>query len=436
MLEATNTNWTSFYNAVKGIDWPSCEHESDFYSLPENIQKECIEKFNYRPGLFQIEKYLHENKAFCALPFVHLHVDDQNSLKTCCFGNGIKKLDSQFDFVNDTDYKKIRTNMLAGRKVSQCQICYKVEEKGAVSFRIENTIEWYGKLNYTKLDDFVPQLIYYDLRNDNTCNLACRMCIPSASVQLEKEYKKLNWSFTPNQKNKTLFELINFDTIQKIYVAGGEPTIMPEFRKFLETAIEKNKTDIELTIITNATNINKQLDRLLSNFSKISLTLSIDGFDKINKYIRWPACWDDVVLNIQKSQTITKNISVNIAVSIYNISSLSKLVFFLEKNLPHPITILLNEVHSDILSPFNFPNKAVAIQDLLLLKNTSSYKTENLFKNKVDYLIYNIENSKFNQSNLENFFTYNDTLDRLRKVQLKDYIPELEQCRKLIKKQI
>jgi hypothetical protein len=41
----------------------------------------------------------------------------------------------------------------------------------------------------------------------------------------------------------------------------------------------------------------------------------------------------------------------------------------------------------------------------------------------------------FDKQELENFFYYNDLLDSNRKIKLQDYIPELEECRKLITKQ-
>ena len=41
--------WTVFYNRVQGSDWPDCNDERDFHQLPDWVQKELIEKFNYYP---------------------------------------------------------------------------------------------------------------------------------------------------------------------------------------------------------------------------------------------------------------------------------------------------------------------------------------------------------------------------------------------------
>lgn len=45
----TKTSWLTFYQQVRGNDWPDCDNESEFNKLPEHIQKECIEQFGYRP---------------------------------------------------------------------------------------------------------------------------------------------------------------------------------------------------------------------------------------------------------------------------------------------------------------------------------------------------------------------------------------------------
>jgi hypothetical protein len=42
------TNWLTFYQQVRGNDWPDCDNEDDFDKLPEPIKQECIKKFGYK----------------------------------------------------------------------------------------------------------------------------------------------------------------------------------------------------------------------------------------------------------------------------------------------------------------------------------------------------------------------------------------------------
>ena len=87
-------------------------------------------------------------------------------------------------------------------------------------------------------------------------------------------------------------------------------------------------------------------------------------------------------------------------------------------------------------SPFNFPDRGLAVKRLLELKETTSYKQEKYFRGQVEFLINGANTTECNLNDLKIFFEYNDQLDNSRNVQLKDYIPELEQCRDKITKQI
>lgn len=426
------SKWQEFYDTVKADNWPACPTELDFHNLPTEIKKECIDRFKYVPGRFSIEDQLVKNKAFCIMPFIHLYINEFNQTAPCCLGTPIKTYIQDFDFYTDKDFNNIRQLMQNGNRVKECRACYTLEDHGVDSSRIFNTTNWAIKLQTTNINEIETKLRYYDIRNDNLCNLACRTCHPGASTQLEKEYKELNWKFKPNSTNFKFSETVDYDTVESVYIAGGEPTLMPEFTKFLTTAIEKNRTDIELKIITNATNVNKNILNLLTKFKNISFTLSLDGYGSVNRYIRWPSDWDTIVKNIKKLKSITSNINVNVTVSIYNITKLYDLVCFLELALPYPPTILLNQASGKYNIPFNFPNKDLAVSRLELLKNTKSYHKEPFFKEKVDYFIAMINSSVIDKKNLAGFFQYTDALDDLRGIKLVDYIPELDECRRYL----
>lgn len=42
-------NWINFYYGVKDPSWPDCFSEKEFYSLPHQIQKECVEVHGFKP---------------------------------------------------------------------------------------------------------------------------------------------------------------------------------------------------------------------------------------------------------------------------------------------------------------------------------------------------------------------------------------------------
>ena len=372
------------------------------------------------------------------MPFIHIHVSEKNDLKLCCLAQDnvkLKPYSDTFDFSTDPDFQEIRGKMLAGERIPHCQSCYTYEDGGAESSRIRDTKEWIKKLNLESVEQLVPELVYYDIRNDNLCNLSCRMCNPQFSSQLVKEYKALGWFWDQDEPRSFGFNnVVDMATVKKIYVAGGEPSLMPEFRKFLKRAIDAGRTDIEIRMSTNATNLNQEYCELLSHFSNLNIVCSIDGFDQVNRYIRWPADWDSIVENIKGLQKITPNVSFNVTVSIWNISRLSELIRFFDSNFERPV-ILLNQVMHPSWQRFEaFPDKANALADLERIKITKSYRTDRYagLKAKVNYFIKGIYESDVNLDDLKKFFEYNDALDQSRGVKLADYIPELEAARSLI----
>jgi len=78
-----------------------------------------------------------------------------------------------------------------------------------------------------------------------------------------------------------------------------------------------------------------------------------------------------------------------------------------------------------------FPDKTVALTDLVRIKRSRSFQTDLSFQSKVQYLIRSMKDSHVDVSVLKEFFKYNDALDQARGVKLADYIPELEAGRSL-----
>jgi sulfatase maturation enzyme AslB (radical SAM superfamily) len=380
---------------------------------------------------------LNTNKAFCILPFVHLHVNEKSDIKLCCLADGktVKKYTQDFDFVNDPDMQEIRQRILAGEKVEHCRNCYDYEEGGAESSRIRDTREWQQKLGFETADQVPTRLVYYDIRNDNLCNLSCRMCSPQFSSQIEKEYKKIGWMWQAEDKSVGFNDVVDLDTVEKIYVAGGEPSLMPEFRRFLVRAIDAGRTNIEIRMNTNATNLNREYRELLSRFDSLNIVCSIDGYDMVNRYIRWPTDWPTLVENMHGISAITPNLAFNVTVSIWNISRLSELIEFFDREFPNN-EVLINQVYGPSHWLFTtFPNTELALADLERCKASPRYQTES-FRNKLDWFIEQVKSSQVDLVALDEFFKYNDTLDSSRNIKLKDYIPELEACRDYLTKQI
>lgn len=383
-----------------------------------------------------IEDELKTNKSICILPFIQ-SVTMNDKFHACCYSNNpLSKINPLVNYSNDINRNLVKQKMLAGEKLNYyCKICYSLEDKEITSPRITQTIEWANRLDIKNISEFttIPEPVYYEIRASNQCNLMCRMCNPKSSNLIEKENQTLNY-FKDIAHQYTGFDSIDINTIEKLYVAGGEPTIMLELYKFLEECIEKKKTNFEIQVNTNAVSLSKKFKSLIKQFSNFNFEISVDGFELVNQYIRWPSKWEKLINNIDYLQNEGHRISFNSVVSIYNIASCYSTIEFLSNRYKKlPIHLSKGEFDNDILSPYIFPNKDVVIANLIKIKKLDIYNNDLVLKSKIDeYLDYFTNNHKVDLVTLTAFFKYNNMLDKSRNVKLVDYIPELEQCRKLI----
>jgi len=416
--------------------------EHAFYqtiSLGKHLKSTCNVIFLDDSFSYTVEDALKTNKSICISPFIQ-SVSINGNYTVCCRSHiPISKVEPTINYSGDANRNLIKQKMLAGGKLDRyCKICYDLEDKGITSPRITLTVEWTNRLGIKNVNDLskLADPIFYEIRASNQCNLMCRMCLPENSSLIDKENQKLK-IFDKSRYQYTGFDHVNIDNIEKLYVAGGEPTIMPELYTFLEDCIEKKKTNFEIQVNTNAVSLNKKFKSLLKHFNNFNFEISVDGYGLVNQYVRWPTNWDKLVNNIDYIYSQGHKISFNSVVSIYNIASLYSTVEFLSnryKKIPiHLNSVVFTYLKKDILSPYIFPDNTLVIENLDKIKKLEVYHNDLVLKNKVDeYQDYFKKKHTINLSTLASFFEYNDKLDRSRNSKLIDYIPELEQCRTFI----
>ena len=85
--------------------------------------------------------------------------------------------------------------------------------------------------------------------------------------------------------SKTAQKLIDtFPNVQRISFIGGEPTISDEHIEFLKMLIAKGTNkNIGLSYVTNLTGVTEELLELWDKFYRVHISVSIDGFDKVNE---------------------------------------------------------------------------------------------------------------------------------------------------------
>ena len=307
-----------------------------------------------------------DNKSFCAVPFVSTMVNTDTTIRYCCMVKGaynkIKKPDGTFysckdNFIseawNSQDMRDIRLAMIEGKKIEGCSVCYDQEANGRTSNRQHSIQEWNWRLGREHLNQLVAEAVannghldsdpvYLDLRLGNLCNLKCRMCNPWNSSQIVKEHENLAknaeysevWRKTFGKFPLTVMDdqqwfdhdilwdqvISLIPTLKKVYMTGGEPTLIKNNFKFMKKCIEQGRKDIVLFFNTNCTNVNKQFLELISQFDQVNINASMDGIGIVNEYIRAPSDWKQISENIEKlAQMPNVNLGVTPTIQVYNV---------------------------------------------------------------------------------------------------------------------
>jgi len=418
-------------------------HPDAFYKTVTLIKNLPNGKFidpGYTNSINFFETLVETNKSFCIFPFIELLTNQRSDGFTtvCCRSTTpVAHVSEIIDWQTNKSYQAIRNNMLNGVPIpDHCSSCYKLESKNIRSARQQETVEWANRLNLKSLQDLnqITHPSYYEIRPSNICNLQCRMCGPTNSHLIGREYKKINLVAEIPPKERSDFSIVNFTNLKKLYVAGGEPTAMTEFYEFLDLCIQQNKTDFEFLINTNATKLSNRFKKQLKEFSNIQFIVSIEGVGPLNHYIRWPSDWNTIVENMNYLRKNRHFITTNTTVSIYNVLGLYDLLKFFDDNFPGMLVHCSSCVsQNDILSGFEFPYPELALRKLLPIQQLRCYKNDRLLKSFIDGIITHYQSTpEIDLRRLKLFFEFNDKLDRSRDIKLVDYIPELEQARKLI----
>lgn len=374
------------------------------------------------------------NASFCIYPFIELLVNNGDTTVCCRSSRPVTKLQNISNFATDAEYVKIRSEMLAGRRIPHCEACYQLEDQGVISSRQQETVEWANRLNLDSVEDLVriQHPVYYEVRASNTCNLQCRTCTPSSSHLIEREYQQIK--IIPEKlpgRNYEDFDFVNLDTMQKIYMAGGEPTAMPKFYDFLDRCITQGNTCQEFIVNTNATKLSDKFKKQLSHFNNFQFIVSIDGYHDLNHYIRWPSKWSTIIDNVHWMLDHGHYVSINTTVSIYNVTRLSELLKFFDQEFPGVLVHLQPAYSNDhMLDPLNNPCRERVLQEFSAITNLQCYRNDQQLRSYVDSVIKHYRaNTAVDLLVLDRFFEFNDRLDQSRNIYLKDYVPELDSMR-------
>ena len=299
--------------------------------------------------------------------------------------------------------------------------------------------------------------MYLDLRLGNLCNIKCRMCNPWNSSQIDKEneilfnedeeYKEVwldEFGYPAdglNEKQKWFEadllwnDIIKFiPNLQKVYFTGGEPTLIKNNYRFLQECLDQGRKDIVPFFNTNCTNQNKTFYNIITQFDKVDINASLDGVEKMNDYIRFPAKWKAVSKNFESFAAFENvHLGVSPCFQIYNIFNIVDIMKYVEKIkekynrdihidwLPntHPIILRVDILPLEIrLKAYNEIKEYYESLDETKLNHVTVQSTKKI-------LSLLIEEKGHDMDKLRQFVNYTKSLDRFRKQNFQDSCPRL-----------
>lgn len=407
------------------------------------------------------------SQSICILPFIHLATKPNGSVRYCC---SVKKdvirddagVPVNFghtdidDIWNLKSLRVFRQKMINGEKPSACASCWSEEAIGKKSKRQkENELyleKFKERIASAKINDgcITKEPVYFDFRAGNTCNLKCRSCSGYFSSTFAREVVErwddsfkfksqmspnstvmMNW-FKTDQFKINILKMM--PDLEHVYVAGGEPTLIPEVLTLLHACIESKKSkNILLRYHTNLSHIPEKFYSLISQFGRVSIGISLDGFGDKLTYLRHPLSWSTVEqnLNLVSKLPIETDIIVNCTVTLVNVLYLEELIEYFHLASDKKIRqagFSINIAHEpeylniNILSP---ELKAVAIgriQKIIDRQNLSQTLREDL----ISIIEYMSTISPENVKTLrEDFVDYTIYLDRIRGESFENTFPEL-----------
>jgi len=411
---------------------------------------------------------------FCSLAFGSVSINGAGKYIPCCNivsteWEGYRELIPYNDpakKINSKSLIQLRSQLASGIWPSACENCRTNEENGSDSMR---TI-WNRSLkdfNIPIENKINPENVkFLDLTFGTKCNSKCMTCSPSLSDFWEDEYNEI--AKNPEFKNQVIRNLpsrisitdsnsikimLSFSNVEFIAFVGGEPTISNEHIEFL-TMLVKNKRskNINLSYVTNLTGITEELISIWENFKSIYLSVSIDGYGKVNEYIRYPFRWKKIQTNLYEifDKVLTSNntkytVGLSYTPSLFNAGNSADFFEYwydLLKTYPDADGRLLRDTGCHInriswpeyammtLLPLGYREKEIIKLEVLLNKiekdQLEGFKIHNSLIDSIRLLINWLKEKQIsNKTIVTRLRVFIQESDRYRNRNIKDYLPDL-----------
>lgn len=400
---------------------------------------------------------MNKSPTFCILPWIHAATHTDGAAILCCVSktsNLNLNKHSWKDVWNSEHFKSARVSMLAGEQFRACESCWKEESAGIKSHRQYENAHWERELGNDHIEKLIEgtnedgsvshDLITVDFRLGNTCNLQCIMCRPTDSSKWVKHAKELadtavtdlkyDWKYKMNNFSVEKFEwyknqefwdsfMESSGDIKHIIFGGGEPLLIKEHKQLIKDLVDKGHAkNIGIRYHTNGTIYDNELVALWAEFKVVEVMISIDGYNEINDYIRYPSKWDEIVEVLRLYDNTGDNIDAKVLCTV-QAANIYYLPEFADWMLAQNFKKLGKRWHSGI-----FHDGILHFPQYLCTKVLPLETKERVTKKIIDYCDAHQDNrqiQKFRQ--LVEFMNSEDWSDKF--TQTLEYIDKLDSMR-------
>lgn len=286
-------------------------------------------------------------QVFCNSPWFHLEIEQSGLYNFCSFTQDARINDQRIQdtepmqFMNSHEFKKIRSNILSGQPIKNCEACYLAEQREKVFGRRKMLIrsgiftenfeasllqsphlkefEW----TENNLGNIRTPIKFLKVNLGSTCNASCVYCHPKFSNRLANDYIKLGWTNDLNtlydsagghgnfhkdsdtwQKFLSAFDT-DFSQVDFLQILGGETLYEPKFYELMDHLIKTGRSQhITLGVTTNGSVWRDDFVDYFDKFNGVSLGVSIDCDHPVNDYLRYPTKTSIIKQTISKFQSI------------------------------------------------------------------------------------------------------------------------------------
>ena len=417
--------------------------------------------------------------TFCPSPWFHMRINNGGYYEYCRWQDKSDRNSTNITIADMPPTQFFQNEMsdfrkrILNNKCNECTPCYLMEQHSKISGRQRQLLKigvdvdnfnksvisspWFDEIN-SSIDNGNYANFLVDLQIDlgNYCDGACLFCTPNSSSKLASEWKKLNlidelpmrsWCDNKNYLKIFIDDFKKIPNIQYMHFIGGETLITPAFKIILQAIIDANLNDnITIGFTTNLMSWNESVCELLSQFKQVNLGISIETFNEVNEYIRWPIKYENSMQIFSKWLEVAKRynwliqcritptiLSVMYLDTIYNEAmkhniSVESCDFFDNPKFMRP-SVLTAEYRLIAIDKLQTWVDNVGIQ----ISNTNIINTRNphhnqqqLMEDAQSYINY-LKEQEDESWRLPDLVNYIKIMEGSRKNKILDYLPEYEE---------